>query len=99
MDRSGIVRGLARSAPLVGIPNPSQTEVVAAVWNRLRRFRAGQPEWFGFSQIGDGPPYSLYRLDKGAIVCRAEAVSKPGPIFMALDSPDVAVASPVRGGE
>jgi hypothetical protein len=74
VDRSGIAIGLAEVAPVVDTPNPSQMDVVTAVWRRLRGQAASSDRWVGLARVGAGPPYTLLAMDEsGHAECQLPA--------------------------
>jgi hypothetical protein len=75
VDRSGIIRGLLRVAPLVDRPQPSVAQIISAVRSRLSAGPNAPRKWLGFSQAGDGAPYLVQALDADSRVrCRLEPV-------------------------
>jgi hypothetical protein len=97
LDRAGVVRGLARVAPLVGSPDPPDRELVQTVWQSLARAPSGPPRWLGFAAGGDGPPYVMYPIAEGGRpVCRTE-LSTVAPIRAWLDAPQGVVSEVARG--
>lgn len=67
-DRDGIVRGLARPAPVIDQADPRPIDVVRAVARRVRS-RAIARGWIGFSQAGAGAPYTAIAIDDGRARC------------------------------
>ena len=54
-DRAGIAIGLAEPAPVVAVPNPSQMDVVRAVWRQVTGNDTSDDRWFGLARLGAGP--------------------------------------------
>jgi hypothetical protein len=105
VDRMQLVRGVARAAPLVAAPNPTEPEIVRTVWSSLGRRRPSPRPWLGFSQSGAGPPYTLYVAGpsgdvadpSGHVPCRASLITGE-PIHVWLDAPMGVVAGTAPGG-
>jgi hypothetical protein len=62
-DHDGKTIGLVEPAPAVAVPNPSQMDVVRAVWRGLIARDEERERWYGLSQVGAGAPYRLIAID------------------------------------
>jgi hypothetical protein len=69
-DRDNVVRGIARKAPMVAEPNPTQRTFIIAALNALRGRSVHHLDWLGFSQAGAGPPYVAYALEEERTICQ-----------------------------
>ena len=73
-DRNGLVRGLARPAPITTQSEPQPIDVVRAVVNAIGS-RSARKAWIGFSQDGAGPPYVGYATAADGSVCRLDVTN------------------------
>jgi hypothetical protein len=88
VDTDGIVRGLARTLPVVSSPDPTEPQVLHAVWKSLRQSGDATPSWLGFAGAGGAEPYTLYAVDgSGRPLCWTALASRE-PVHMWLDQPD-----------
>lgn len=62
-DQDGKTIGLVEPAPAVAVPNPSQMDVVRAVWRGLIARDGERERWYGLAQVGAGAPYRLIAVD------------------------------------
>ena len=96
-DALGVARGLARVAPLVDVPSPSEPEVVRAVWRSWRSGDRQPPLWLGFVPSTAAPPYTFVLLDESEQpICRS-GLTVAEPVHIWLDQPEGVVGADAAG--
>jgi hypothetical protein len=97
VDKDGIVRGLARTLPVVSSPDPTEPQVVRAVWKSFGQSADAGPSWLGFAGTGGAEPYTLYPVDgSGRPLCWTALASRE-PVRIWLDQPDGIVGTIAAG--
>jgi hypothetical protein len=72
LDRTGIVRGLVRRAPIVATPAPSERDVIIQTWQWLTSRNSHSRQWLGFADGGGERPYRFVAVSDGRRpVCEA----------------------------